>query len=327
MNEHDIEQIKIIKKQFKLSERIMPLRVNWHQIPNYYITDTGRVFSTKNNKLIERKLTDRRGYKYINLYTDHHYVDARVHRAVYESFVEYIPRGMQINHIDGNKANNNLTNLEMVTPKENCLHAWRTGLAKAHPLKSFKRGENHACATHSNELAKMVYELYKNTNMTQKEIAKKCNTSRSFIKKVVNGEAWTSVTGYKKEDTRRMTEYEQFSEIEQLTLWFMYHVDGLMVKEIGPILGRKKEAIRDKLWHIRKYHADELDKKLNHPKAAGKIYEFLVNRDALCKIKNILTKKEKLTEKELQEKIDATLIKRNKKLKRLNLGTRYDNDF
>ena len=54
-----------------------------------------------------------------------------VHCLVWEAFVGEIPNGMQINHIDGDKHNNTLENLELVTPKENIQHAWKTGLCKS----------------------------------------------------------------------------------------------------------------------------------------------------------------------------------------------------
>lgn len=43
----------------------------------------------------------------------------KVHRLVYMTFVGEIPEGMQIDHIDGDKSNNNLDNLRCVSPKEN----------------------------------------------------------------------------------------------------------------------------------------------------------------------------------------------------------------
>jgi len=42
-----------------------------------------------------------------------------IHRIVYESFYGGIPKGMEIDHIDGNKMNNRVENLRCVTPKEN----------------------------------------------------------------------------------------------------------------------------------------------------------------------------------------------------------------
>jgi len=53
-----------------------------------------------------------------------------VHRLVWEAFNGPIPKGLTINHLDGNRENNHLSNLETATMREQMVHAYATGLQK-----------------------------------------------------------------------------------------------------------------------------------------------------------------------------------------------------
>lgn len=70
-----------------------------------------------------------KGYLVINLcLKEKQYVSIRIHRILWETWVDRIPDGFEMNHKDGIKIHNNLKNLEVVTPKENMQHAKELGL-------------------------------------------------------------------------------------------------------------------------------------------------------------------------------------------------------
>jgi len=72
-----------------------------------------------------------RGYKRVGLSKNNKIKSMYVHRLVAEAFIGEIPHKMEVNHIDGVKANNHVSNLEIVTSSENNLHAFRTGLKQS----------------------------------------------------------------------------------------------------------------------------------------------------------------------------------------------------
>ena len=71
-----------------------------------------------------------RGYLITNLtYDSSRLAGMMLHRILWETWKNKIPKNLQINHLDGNKKNNSLNNLEIVTSKENVRHAIRLGLS------------------------------------------------------------------------------------------------------------------------------------------------------------------------------------------------------
>ena len=68
------------------------------------------------------------GYLIVDLYKENKATKCYVHRLLAEHFIPNPENKKQVNHIDGNKLNNSLDNLEWVTHQENLKHARDTGL-------------------------------------------------------------------------------------------------------------------------------------------------------------------------------------------------------
>lgn len=133
------------------------------------------------------KTRDRKGteYQIINLSKlDGKKRTFRVHRLVMMAFnpVENMDE-LEVNHLDGNKKNNKLENLEWCTASENQKHAFKTGLHKA------RKGESSNFAKLTEEDVRQVFELRKQ-GLLQREIAEIVGCTSSNISAILRGKSW-----------------------------------------------------------------------------------------------------------------------------------------
>lgn len=122
------------------------MTIQWMDIewfPWYSISNTWVVMHTlwngKINFLSPRKVG--KWYHAVLLYKDKKPYDHRIHRLVALYFLKKVIGKEHVNHIDGNKTNNHVTNLEWVTPSENQLHAFRIWLRDNHYVPSWKNSK------------------------------------------------------------------------------------------------------------------------------------------------------------------------------------------
>lgn len=99
-------------------------------------------------RILKARPAKKNGYLEVALHIGNgNMVMRKVHRLVAEAFIPNVDSLPEVNHIDGNKNNNNVSNLEWVSSFENIRHAWEHGLcanivkAKAKPVINKTTGE------------------------------------------------------------------------------------------------------------------------------------------------------------------------------------------
>ena len=96
--------------------------------PNYYATKEGLIFSSKSNKFLKPSF-DQQGYARVGIYIGNYKTKTiKIHRLIAETFIENPLNKKDVNHKDGIKSNNDLSNLEWATRSENIKHAFKNGL-------------------------------------------------------------------------------------------------------------------------------------------------------------------------------------------------------
>lgn len=149
----------------------------------YLVSNTGEIKGVKTGK-IRKKNVNHEGYYYvgISLGSRKKTMSIRPHRAVAETFIPKIYGKEVINHIDGNKLNNNVGNLEWVTYSENLIHAYENG------LKVVKRGSESPNAKFENSQIDYIRENYvpRDNNFGCRPLARRFNVSHTTISDIVN---------------------------------------------------------------------------------------------------------------------------------------------
>ena len=168
---------------------MVPLVMPIPSCPGYGATKDGRIWSSlKGNEWRPRHdMPDKDGYRVILLSFGGKRHNRKVHRLVVEAFCGPIPAGMSVNHKDGRKGNNALDNLEVVTRKENIVHAYRTGLL-ASPGGAFNSAKVACRNGHPFNERNTYFHTNPKTGRQQRQ-CRECGKNRTAAKRAALKEA------------------------------------------------------------------------------------------------------------------------------------------
>jgi len=202
------------------------------EFPNYEVSNTGKVRNIDTKKELTGHILNN-GYHQVGLYSNKRPYYRMVHCLVAIAFIGNKPYGMEVNHKDGDKLNNDVANLEYITHSKNMIHAHlvldnpgkklnkhiakdirialrqgqnRTDIAKAYGIskstvqliahQQLWEDESGVIPNPKQKLTPdKVVEIRKRANNgeTHTKIARSYGVSSSTIDFVVNGKLWKSV--------------------------------------------------------------------------------------------------------------------------------------
>jgi hypothetical protein len=163
------------------------MKMNWNltYIQGYKISDTGLVKSygkNKHEKILKPNL-NHKGYEVVHLSNPNkegYKTSCMVHRLVAEAFIPNPENKPQVNHIDGNKLNNNMKNLEWCTNLENHEHKLKNNLyPETHKPKRVGKFDSEGNLL---ETFDSIYSAAKSVESTQYNVSRAVNGLRKTFK-------------------------------------------------------------------------------------------------------------------------------------------------
>ena len=158
----------------------------------YQVSSEGRVKTVNRFKSdfrrqregIRKTQIDHHGYEFVNLFDGHRFHRHSVHVLVARAFIDNPEDKNQVNHIDGDKLNNRLENLEWCTASENQIHALKMGLVRT------RRGEDNKCTRISDAEAREMITMRRSGAKLQ-DIADAFGVSFGYVGRIVRGDRRT----------------------------------------------------------------------------------------------------------------------------------------
>lgn len=215
----------------------------------YYVSNHGRVFSCVSGRICATHISNA-GYEQVRLRTvDHIAKLMSVHRLVLMCFMP-IPNAseMHVNHINGNKLDNRLINLEWVTQSENMQHCYRNNLevnGVDHPWSTITEEQvHHICSLIAESKCdrEISFEVFGNYNRL------------GLVSSIRAGNAWVNISQYYQFPRRPNHNMKRRFTIEELKV-FQYYIElGMSPKEVAIASGidiyQYDEKDRERIYRV-----------------------------------------------------------------------------
>ena len=177
---------------------------------NYTITSSGIVYSLNYNKTGKKKalkqVPDKDGYLKVYLHVNGKIYSRSVARLVAIAFIpnDDPENKIQVNHKDGRKKTfNDVSNLEWATPKENIIHAYKTGLANG-----YKGEKSHTCKYKEIKIKSICRQIEMN-RLTFNEICKRYKVPRTLVESIYYRRTWRHIS--------ENYNFENFTKIKKIS--------------------------------------------------------------------------------------------------------------
>ena len=148
----------------------------------YQVSNFGNVRSIRNNIILKPYLKN--GYLAVHLVVSGRVVHKYVHRLVAEHYIENPNNQREVNHLDCDKRNNDVTNLEWCDRKRNLQHSYDNGLKRC--------GEKHGCHKLS-EYDVVCIRTQLKYGISQKTIAEEFGVKQCTISAIKRNKLWKGV--------------------------------------------------------------------------------------------------------------------------------------
>ncbi len=154
------------------------------------VLEDGTVINNQTSREIGYKANN--GYRSVGMKKDGKTRLILIHRLVYLIHQGELKADQEVNHIDGNKENNHVSNLEAVSLRENINHAYKSGLYD-NAIKSKKngyKGHNGNASKLTKDQALEIRNLFTTGKAKASDLAKRFGIHRTNVYRIVKGETY-----------------------------------------------------------------------------------------------------------------------------------------